>query len=71
MLVQTFTDENMEEIIQKKRKQGYKLIQIQNITEGNFLIFLSENETEPKSEIEQIKERITDLEILISPDLGL
>ena len=64
------TEEHMNSIASQKKSEGYRLKEVQNITEGNFLGFM---DTQPQIEIIQVEEPVTNsqLEELQSQNLIL
>ncbi|WP_024834146.1 hypothetical protein [Ruminiclostridium josui] len=50
IIIKYTTEEEGQQIIAEKTSQGYTLIEVQNITEGNFLGFLESNETLPEND---------------------
>lgn len=50
-IVKYETEEERQEIINKKNKEGFTLIEIQNVTDGNFLGFIDEEELIKRKEL--------------------
>lgn len=64
IIIKYTTEEEVELIIAEKTSQGYTLVEVQNITEGNFLGFLEPNETLPenaKTETQKLQDMIDTL----------
>lgn len=64
IIIKYTTEEVVELIIAEKTSQGYTLVEVQNITEGNFLGFLEPNETLPenaKTETQKLQDMIDTL----------
>lgn len=71
IIIKYTTEEEGQQIIAEKTSQGYTLIEVQNITEGNFLGFLEPNEPMPepeKTEIQILKETV---DTLVADNLNL
>ena len=66
------TQAELDRIVTEKEIEGYALIQVQNITEGNFLGFAKEEDLqvipnpEPSVELQDTLDRIADLEFEIA-----
>ncbi|AEY64838.1 hypothetical protein [Clostridium sp. BNL1100] len=71
IIIKYTTEEEGQQIIADKTSQGYTLIEVQNITEGNFLGFLEPNETLPekdKTELQVLQETV---DTLVADNLNL
>lgn len=71
IIIKYTTEEEGQQIIVEKISQGYILIEVQNITNGNFLGFLEPNETLPekdKTELQILKETV---DTLVTDNLNL
>lgn len=70
-IVKYETEQEAQQIIAEKKGQGLILVEVQNITEGNFLGFKEPAEIpEPVQQPTPLEQRIADVEMAIAAILG-
>lgn len=66
LIVKYETEEEAAQIIEVKQGEGYTLVEVQNVTEGNFLGFQEPGWTPPTEVIEKLQNENTDLKLAIA-----
>lgn len=71
MKIKYYKESEVEEIVAQQKVDGYELIEIQNITDGNFLIFAKIEPLQP-TETEILTDYIIDVDYRVTMiELGL
>jgi hypothetical protein len=71
IIIKYTTEEEGQQIIADKTSQGYTLLDVQNIDEGNFLGFLEPNETLPEKDKTELQILQKTVDTLVADNLNL